>query len=107
MQSLDVNAYPQHRQWAARRINEYIAGQEKTKACLDCALAGIGDWRVRADVEALRSQRADECARRYQERERARKSASKSAPKPAPDAKEPPQKCPGIGARQWWQESES
>jgi hypothetical protein len=107
MQPLDVSAYPPARQWAAQRINEYIAGQEKTKACLDCALVGIGDWRVRADVEALRSRRADECARRYQERQRVQKTAARPASKPAAAAKATPVPRPVEGARQWWQEGES
>lgn len=101
MQPLDVTAYPPHRQWAAQRINEYIAGQEKTKACLDCALVGLGDYRVRAEVEALRCQRADECARRYQDR---RRTGSRPAP---PAAKAAPVPRHVEGARQWWQEAES
>lgn len=96
MQPLDVTAYPPGRQWAAQRINEYIAGQEKTKARLDCAIAGLGDWRVRADVEALRRERWDECARRYQEREQARRKRPPATPLPEPR--------PVTGGA-WWQQT--
>jgi len=91
MQPIDTTLYPDHRQWAVRILNRFIAGEDIPVCAISMACNGLRDPSTAEAVQRLQYERGEARWRRGA----SPRSTAPSRPLPEPRP---------VEGRPWWQE---